>query len=285
MTGYAAAAPTGGRVQLSALDVLSRAWDLYKRLFARSAVMAGVVFGVLNLFQVLLRGSGSPRLLAIVALVLSIGGTALLEGGLVEIVRGLHVDGDDDASVSEAFGRAGGELGTLVGVSVLSAIGFTIGFILFVVPGFILMTRWAVAVPVAMLEKSTARDALRRSRDIVAGNGWGIFRVILGVCAVTFVVTLPFELVLQHAGALGWWAALTISSMLTAPYFAHAITVAYYMLVEPNRPVVLDRGHHWESGWDVQGAALPPVDGEPGVETVADEQQRRFDEYQQRWGQ
>ena len=285
MTGYAAAEPTGGRVQLSALDVLSRAWDLYKRLFARSAVMAGVVFGVLNLFQVLLRGSGSPRLLAIVALVLSIGGTALLEGGLVEIVRGLHVDGDDDASVSEAFGRAGGELGKLVGVSVLSAIGFTIGFILFVVPGFILMTRWAVAVPVAMLEKGTARDALRRSRDIVAGNGWGIFRVILGVCAVTFVITLPFELVLQHAGALGWWAALTISSMLTAPYFAHAITVAYYMLVEPNRPIVLDRGHHWESGWDVQGATLPPVDAEPGVESVADEQQRRFDEYQQRWGQ
>src|SRR6266700_1181849 len=36
---------------------------------------------------------------------------------------------------------------------------------LLVVPAFILFTRWAVSVPVAMLEEGNARESLRRSLD------------------------------------------------------------------------------------------------------------------------
>jgi hypothetical protein len=31
---------------------------------------------------------------------------------------------------------------------------------------------------------------------------------------------------------------------------AHALTVAYYTLVDPGRPVVLERGQRWQSIWD-----------------------------------
>ena len=282
MTGYAAAAPTGGRVALSATDVLSRAWTLYKRLFLRSIVMAGLVFGAVNIVQAFIRAGAAGRWLGLLVLMLSFAATALLEGGLVEIVRGLHVDGDDDASVPEAFERAGGEFGKLLAVSLLSAFGMALGFLLFVVPGCILMTRWAVAVPVAMLEQGSARDAMKRSGDIVAGNGWCIFRVILGVGLLTGVVTIPFVLVSAHAGLFGWWLALTLSSMLTAPYAAHAITVAYFLLRDPSRPVILEPGHRWQSVWAEQAGAADPAP--PVAESVDDEYQRRFDEYQQRWG-
>jgi uncharacterized membrane protein YesL len=254
MTDFATAAPTAQRAQLDAGYVLRRAWQLYKRLFLRSLVMGAIVFGTLNLVRALLLTGVGGASMSLLALMLSICGVALLQGGLVEIVRGLHDDGDDEATVGQAFSRASGKLAKLVRVSLLSSIGIGIGWLLLLVPGLVLMTRWAVAVPVAMLEGGNARDALRRSREMVAGNGRAVFSVIFFVGLLTGVVSIPFLIVAGHAGMFGWWLAVTLSSMLTAPYTAHALTVVYYVLAEPQRPVILDPGHRWQSVWDEQRA-------------------------------
>jgi len=81
------------------------------------------------------------------------------------------VDGDDEVSVLELFQRASGRVWKLVWVSILYGVGVALGSMLFLVPGIVLATRWAVAVPVAMLEDGSASSALRRSRQILAGNG------------------------------------------------------------------------------------------------------------------
>ena len=92
----------------------------------------------------------------------------------------------------------------------------------------------------------------------------------------------PFALVSAHAGMFGWWVALTLSSMLTAPYAAHAITVAYFLLRDPGRPVILDPGHRWQSVWQEQAGTAAPASA--ADESIDAEYQRRYDEYQQRWG-
>jgi hypothetical protein len=284
VTDYAAAPDAVQPVRIDANDVLKRAWQLYKRLFARSLVIGGLVFGALRFVEAVGRGRHSAGL-NLLSIVLAFTGTALVEGGLVEIVRGLHVDGDDEASVAEALGRASGRVLKLVRVSLISSIFIGVGFVVFIVPGCILMTRWAVAVPVAMLEGGNARDALRRSREIVDGNGWSVFKVMFAVGMLTTLVWIPFVIVSAGAGAFGWWVAMTIASTLTAPYAAHALTVVYYTLTDPQRPVVLDPGHRWQSVWDEQtgvGAAT-----EQAVEThdsIDDEYQRRFDQHEQQWG-
>jgi hypothetical protein len=107
MTDYAAAPDVAQRVRIDANDVLKRAWQLYKRLFARSLVIGGLVFGTLHFIEAVGRSRHSAGL-NLLSLVLVFAGTALVQGGLVEIVRGLHADGDDDASVGEALGRAAG---------------------------------------------------------------------------------------------------------------------------------------------------------------------------------
>jgi hypothetical protein len=243
------------RVELDAGAVLRQAWALYRRLFVRSMLMGGVVFGSVRLLEALAGRSGAVRLTGLLALVLAVFGTALVQGGLVEIVRGLHHDGDDDASVVDVLGRAGGRTPTLVGVSLLMGLGIGVGLVLLVVPGLVLATRWAIAVPVAMLEQTTARGALRRSREIVRGNGWNVFKVLFAVGVLTALAAVPLDLASVDAGPLGWWVATTIASMLTAPYAAHALTVVYYALREPDRPVVLERGRRWQSVWDEQDAA------------------------------
>ena len=276
MTDYAAAPDVAQRVRIDANDVLKRAWQLYKRLFARSLVIGGLVFGTLHFVEAIARSRHSAGL-SLLSLVLVFAGTALVQGGLVEIVRGLHADGDDEASVGEALRRAGGRVTKLVRVSLISSIFIGVGFVVFIVPGCILMTRWAVAVPVAMLEGGNARDALRRSKEMVDGNGWNVFKVLFAVGMLTAIVTVPFVFVSANAGAFGWWIAVTISSMLTAPYAAHALTVVYYTLSEPQRPVILDPGHRWGSVWDEEHK-------ETDESASVDEYQRRFDEHEQRWG-
>jgi hypothetical protein len=244
-----------GNVELDVKAVLKEAWRLYKRLFARSVAMGAVVFGVLHLLEALTLSGRSGMIVTLLALVLSVAGIALLEGALVEIVRGLHVDGDDDTSVAELLERASGRIGRLVCVSLLTALGIGLGFLLLVVPAFMLMARWAVSVPVAVLEEGNARDALRRSREIVRGNGWNVFQVLFAIGALSAMVQIPFAIAAAGAGPISWWVATTLASALTAPYAAHALTVVYYTLLEPGRPVVLEPGQRWQSVWHEQDAA------------------------------
>ncbi len=277
MTDYAAVTRTVQRVELDANAVLKQAWALYKRLFFRSVAMGAAIFGVIHFVQAL-AGSGRSGIgLTLLALTLSIGGVALVQGGLVEIVRGLHDDGDDDVSVVEALSRASGRVLKLVCVSFLVGIGIALASLLLVIPGLIVAIRWAVAVPAAMLEDGNARDALRRSRALLTGNGWSVFKVIFAVGAINLVVVLPLTIAAHGHGQFAIWVATTLGSALTAPYAAHALTVIYYALVQPGRPVVLEPGKRWESVW----AAEPEVAAEP--ESVWKEYERRFDEREQHW--
>lgn len=233
------------RVRLDSAAVRREAWRLYKRLLTRSVPMGAVVFGVVHLVDGLLPSGSAP---AVLSLVLTFAGVSVLQGGLVEIVRGLHADGDADASVAEALQRASGRGTKLVAVSLLSAIGTALGFLVLIVPGLVLATRWAVAVPVAMLEDGSARGALRRSRELIAGNGWAVFRVLVGVAVVNGVVGVVFAVATAGSGPFGIWVGATVGSALGAPYAAHALTVVYYALRDPGTPTALEPGtRRWES--------------------------------------
>jgi hypothetical protein len=265
------------RVELDASAALAEAWRLYKRLWTRSVLMAGVVFGFLHLLEALVRSGRHGLLLSFLTLVLTIMGTAILQGGLVEVVRGLHDDGDDDPSALEALVGGAGRLGRLVGIALMQGIGVGLGLLLFIVPGLLALTRWAIAVPVAVIEDRKTDASIKRSKEILAGNGLNVFKVIFATGVLTILVGLPFSLASAHAGPLGWWVASTLASMLTAPYAAHALTVVYYALVQPERPVLLEPGQRWHSVWAEQ---------KPEPASNADaawaEYERRFDDWERR---
>lgn len=266
------------RTAFTASAVLREAWRLYTRLWTRSLLMGGLIFGALHLLEIVVRSHGGV-LVGLLTLVLALMGTSLLQGALVEVVGGLHEDGDDDPSALEALGRAGTKLGRLVGVALTQSIGIGLGMLLFVVPGLLALTRWAVAVPVAMLEDRKTDDAIRRSKQILTGNGWTVFKVIFVSGLFSVVVTIPFAVVSARAGAVGWWVASTLASMLVAPFAAHALTVVYFALVQPERPVVLDPGQSFTSVWEEQAATTAsPAD------SVWAEYEKKFDERAARWG-
>jgi hypothetical protein len=102
-------------VQLEANAVLSEAWRLYKRLFARSVVLGAIVFGALGLIELFGRSGQASAAVGLLSLAFTVAGVALLQGGLVEIVSGLHADGDDSLGrASSSDGRGAGSASSSV---------------------------------------------------------------------------------------------------------------------------------------------------------------------------
>jgi hypothetical protein len=110
-----------------------------------------------------------------------------------------------------------------------------------------------------------------------------VFKVLFAVGALTALVEIPFGLAAAGSGLFGWWLATTIASALTAPYAAHALTVVYYALVQPGRPVVLESGQRLQSVWDEE-AEENESSAEPShVRRAWDELEARFNERERRF--
>jgi len=109
-----------------------------------------IVFAFVALFETI---APTPIVL------LSIVGTALVQGALVEAVADRH-NSRPQSSIADLYRSAWKRAGRLVGVSLLTGIGVGIGLLLLVFPGVILFTRWSLAVPVVMLEGLGPRAAM-----------------------------------------------------------------------------------------------------------------------------
>jgi hypothetical protein len=70
-------------------------------------------------------------------------------------------------------------------LGVVEAVLIGIGAFL-IVPAFYLMTIWAVAMPVLLIEETEVGDAFRRSADLTRGGRWRVF----GACAVSVLIAI-----------------------------------------------------------------------------------------------
>lgn len=217
--------------------VLADARDVYRRLWRRSVPVAGIVFAVVSLAQALSsRHPTSGTLL--VSIVLSLVGGLLVQGALVEAVRDLH-EGKPAAPARSYFDRTRSRLGTLLGATVLFALGVGLGLLLFVVPGLILMSRWALIVPLVMIEGLGARAAFRRSMELVRGQTGKVLVVVFVAAIITsgssIAITYFFSFLPSF---LAVWVGGTVAGALTEPYQAYVLTALYYRLTDPERPVL-----------------------------------------------
>jgi hypothetical protein len=83
--------------------------------------------------------------------------------------------------------------GAVAVASILASIGITIGFILIIVPGLILLTFWSLIVPEIVIGGAGALDAFGRSWRTVRGYAWPVF----GTFVVVFLICVVGEIVLS----------------------------------------------------------------------------------------
>src|ERR1039458_9967997 len=151
--------------------VLGEAWTLYRAHAAHLLAIAFVIYLITAVVTAILTrflgGFG-----ALVALVVELVAAFLLQAALVKAVQDIR-DGRADLSFGQTFSAATPYLGAVAGASILAGIAITIGFILIIVPGLILLTIWAVIVPAIVIGGGGGPLAASGRRgDLVGASGW-----------------------------------------------------------------------------------------------------------------
>jgi hypothetical protein len=207
-------------------DVISTVFRIYRDHAGVLLPVAAGLFLVQAVFQWL--GLDSPGFFVVSGIVGFVLGV-LYTGMVVALVDDVR-DGRLDQTVGGLLGSVTGVLLVLMAVAILFGIGVAIGFVLLIVPGLILLTFWSVVAPVTVLERPGVFAAFSRSWELVKGNGWQVF----GVIVLMFLIVLAAGIVLGIIGAILGDAGQVIfgyvSNVLTAPLWALAASVLYFEL-------------------------------------------------------
>jgi len=209
--------------QISPGAVVSRIWQIYR---ANARVLIGTALILFALqFVVFLLVPGASVAVAILFWALSV----LYQGMVVELVQDVQ-EGGRDHSVSTMLRSVEPVLLQLMAVSIIFAIGVAIGFVLIIIPGLWLLVMWSVVAPVTVLERPGIFAAFGRSMELVRGNGWAVFGVIIIVSLAVLVVSLAVGLATASLGSFGRALVQWGVDALVAPVSALSASVIYFAL-------------------------------------------------------
>jgi len=205
-------------------DVIGRALAIYREHAGALVPAAVVVFAVVAVANLVLTG-----VLSIVASAIGLIATIFYQGMVVRLVDDVR-DGTLDSSVEALFKSVAPVALTLFLLSLVVGISVAIGLILLIVPGLFLLTIWAVSAPAVVLEGKGVLDALGRSRELVKGNGWNVF----GVIVLVWLLMIGLGLVAAAIGAVGGDVvrvlATWVVNVLVAPLAALTVSVLFFTL-------------------------------------------------------
>jgi hypothetical protein len=210
-------------------DILNAAFDLYKQHWKHLigiALSFYLIAGSITLVLTIAFGAWGALAGAIVLLI----GIFWLTGALVLAVADLR-DGRADFGIADTFSKVWPRVWPLLGASILAGLGIAAGLVLLIVPGLILLTWWALIPPAIVLENRGVFESFGRSRELVRGNGWSVF----GILIITYLLTSVISGVIRAIFTplpdyLGAYIADVIGGSIVAPFSALAVTLLYFRL-------------------------------------------------------
>jgi hypothetical protein len=238
--------------KISVGDVLSEVFSIYRDNFG---VLIPVAFWLFLVVAIVNGFAGTTWFIIALALAVGVAIGTLYQGMVVQLVRDVQ-DGRRDSSAGDLLRSAAPFIGPLIGVGLFAGICIGLGFIALVVPGLFLITIWAVIAPAIVVERAGVFESLGRSRDLVRGNGWEVFGVILVTYLIVVVGSMIFVGIAEGIadGPLLRIVFGALASTITAPVSALVASVLYFRLREIE---------------DASATAVPPAaPAEPGDATV-----------------
>src|SRR3954447_2073467 len=212
---------------------LSRVFALYGEQAGVLLPAAAIIFLIPALAALIVGGGGAALGLALIVSLAGIVAGFWYQGVVVAAVQDME-DGRRDFSVGELFASVKPYVLPLVAAGILPGLGILIGLVLFIIPGLILLTWWALIAPVIVLERAGVLQSFGRSRDLVRGNGLKVFALIVLLAILQAIVSTGLrEIALtidasRGADAIGSY----IGNVLVAPLTGIAATVVYLRLRE-----------------------------------------------------
>lgn len=219
--------------------VFRRVFEIYVDQAPVLLPASAVVFVITGIIASLLVAAGNG--LAIIAFLISFVAGALFTGMIVELVADVQ-DGRRDHSAGQLLKAIGPVFNQLIVVAIIAAIGIGVGFTLIVVPGLILMTIWAVVAPVVVLERPGVLAAFGRSRELVRGNGWQTFGVVLVLALLVQLVAVAIDASAESASTGVGIVVRVIVGVLVGPVSALAAAVLYFELRRLHGGATTDTG-------------------------------------------
>ncbi|MGZ4228734.1 MAG: hypothetical protein ACXVTC_21210 [Solirubrobacteraceae bacterium] len=204
--------------------VVARIWEIYSDQFSVLALTALLLYAVQFVVYLLLP-TPEGILLTVLFWALSI----LYQGMVVQLVQDVQ-DGRRDHSVGGLLRSVEPVFWPLLAVSLLFGLGVGIGFVLLIVPGLILTVIWSVVAPVTVLERPGVFAAFSRSQELVRGNGWNVFGVIVVVFLAVAVVSIAAGVLAAGLGSVGRALVQWAVNSALAPITALSASVLYFAL-------------------------------------------------------
>jgi hypothetical protein len=115
----------------------------------------------------------------------------------------------------------------VLGVGIVVGLCVMFGFLLLIVPGLILMVKYWVAVPAAVVERTGVSASLKRSGDLVAGEGWSVFAILI----LLFFLNIGLSQVLQQTWNIETLSLSEFKSYLAVQLGIAVVTTAYAAVI------------------------------------------------------
>jgi hypothetical protein len=242
-------------------ELIGAAVDVYFRVPILFLVLAAIAVVPWELILLLITGDGP----------LALGHAGFIVGQLVglagyffvtPLIAAFHVHAVGqfgDGGRPRLFATLRRSLPTLpvvVLVTGITGIATTIGIALLIVPGLLLLSRWAVVSQTAALEGGGWTDALRRGADLTDGHRWDVFWVIVVTGVIVAVPWLIAQRIFGHTTTTA--ASFVVGTALQVfmrSFGALVLALLYFDLkgrrsvasVEPEEPAPVAEGR--AAGW------------------------------------
>jgi hypothetical protein len=255
--------PQGGIPSKTLGEILSAAFNIYKAnasqlilivavvvvpLSLVSALFSGVVFapdkvrvtnaGGVVVFDYAGRGLGVALLAGAIGALIAVLISAVLQAAILRAAAQATIGDAVDVEASYRYGLK--RLWSVILVSILVGLVVAVGFILLVIPGIIFLVFLSVSIPVLIVEGRRGTEAMGRSWNLVKGNFWHAFGVIV-------VAALIVGIISGIIGAIGgdnWfvgWIFQAIAQIITAPFSA-IVSVLLYLDLRARREALTAEG-------------------------------------------
>ncbi len=225
-------------------SVFGTAGSIWSRHFVPFVGTALIGFVPNLLFSLFIRNPASPGTFTwgvvanmVVNLIVYILVIVTLTYSTVQALRGRRV------SIGECLSQGIRRLPVALGVGLLAYLGIVVGTSLLLVPGLILLSMWAVAIPTTTVERTGVIESLSRSAALTRGRRWRVF----GAALISVLIISVFSWVLIAAFGLHGlgsplfavlnWVVGSVTSAFNVSVFA----TLYYFLRREKEGVDIDQ--------------------------------------------
>ena len=228
--------------------VLGEAWSYYRRFAAHFLLIAFVIYVGAAIVAALLGLAGGIGLF--LGWIINLIAAFLVQAALVKAVQDVR-DGRVDLNLGETVSAVLPYLLPVAAASILAGIGISIGFILIIVPGLVLLTFWSLIVPSIVIGGEGVFGSFGKSWRTVRGYAWHVFGTYVLVFLILIVFNIVLGLVLLALPLVARnFISNVISGTLVAPFLALVVTLIYYRLTAVHEARNLGGG---DPGWPPAG--------------------------------